>query len=64
MNKKSKSRLMAILTILSLVGCKENVVQVEPTESTIIEIVKPETIETTDRQGLDFYSYVQSEING
>ena len=48
MNKKSKTKLIAILTMLFLVGCKENEVQIEPTESTIIEIIEPETIETTE----------------
>ena len=41
MKKQTKAKLMAILTMLSLVGCKENDVQVEPSESTIIEITEP-----------------------
>ena len=41
MKKQTKAKLMAILTMLSLVGCKENNDLVEPTESTIIEITEP-----------------------
>ena len=64
--------------MLSLVGCKENEVQVEPAESTIIEIVKPETIETTetaietepvetefvDMNGVYYPSSTYSKVNG
>ena len=78
MNKKSKARLIAILTMLSLVGCKENEVQVEPAESTIIEIIEPETIETTetaietepvetefvDMNGVYYPSSTYSKVNG
>ena len=78
MDKKTKARLMAMLTMLSLVGCKENEVQIEPTESTIIEIIEPETIETTestietepvetefvDMNGVYYPSSTYSKVNG
>ena len=78
MNKKSKAKLMAILTMLSLVGCKKSEIQLEPTESSIIEIVEPETIETTeatietepvetefiDMNGVYYPSSTYSKVNG
>ena len=64
MKKQTKAKLMAILTMLSLVGCKENNDLVEPTESTIIEITEPTKSYFIDEDGVYHPDESFRKVNG
>ena len=64
MKRQTKAKLMAILTMLSLVGCKENNVQVEPSESTIIEITEPTKSYFIDEDGVYHPDESFIKVNG
>ena len=64
MKKQTKAKLMAILTMLSLVGCKKSEVQVEPSESTIIEITEPTKSYFIDEDGVYHPDESFIKVNG